>query len=292
MIPLQLKYKSEESNSASLWLERWTKSRFWDRPSEPKRNTDSKPRKKNDTSRTTEIEQEKLPKRSSRRLSSGSNAENGSMGSALDSEKGKRNPKKVSGNPVNTLQEHSPNEIDKVKRGPRKAVSDRSPVENGKPRQKTKPVADILDLTVEDSAEQSDPVDKFESRSPLDFQPMEEARDFEQKQSERRASLPAKFEPPQENVAQNSPKLPSYMAPTESVKAKLRSQGSPRFSPEMTEKNVLMRRHSLSSSTNSMLSNLSPRAHKLSRSAGKGPVRGDRSFSSSRDAGAGKALVH
>uniref|UniRef100_A0A803QNN6 non-specific serine/threonine protein kinase n=1 Tax=Cannabis sativa TaxID=3483 RepID=A0A803QNN6_CANSA len=109
-------------------------------------------------------------------------------------------------------------------------------------------------------------------------------RNDSQKTSERRASLPPKFDP-QENVVHDTPKLPSYMAPTESAKARLRGQGSPRLSRDVVEKNALLRRHSLSSSTNSMLTSLSPRASKLVQVTGKGVIRGDRSLSSSRDGG-------
>lgn len=375
-IPLQLQYGSGESNSASLWLERWTRSRFWEPFSEPKKNPDSK-------SRRTEQDRSK---RGVRRLS-GANVENGSAGSTLDSEKGKRNPKKVSSHPVNSALEHSPSEIEKVKRSlrktpePKKEVSDRSEAENGKSKNRTrKPlgtaapatpaisgqganvsaekskdvpmgspkqsnlatdipmaspkqstVAEAKDIPMESpkqsnvteskdipmsSPKQSNSekdkelqnadnsVDKLHCETSLDLQPMEsigKTEDIQElnqqlgskddsvlndnpKTSQRRASLPAKFEP-QENGSQNTPKLPSYMAPTESARAKLRGQGSPRFSRDVVEKNVLLRRYSLSSSTNSMLSSLSPRAHKLVQATGRGVIRGDRSLSSSRDGG-------
>ncbi|RZS08444.1 hypothetical protein BHM03_00039425 [Ensete ventricosum] len=48
-----------------------------------------------------------------------------------------------------------------------------------------------------------------------------------QKSSKRRASFPSKPEPLSEDALQNAPKLPSYMATTESAKAKLRGQVSP-----------------------------------------------------------------
>lgn len=100
--------------------------------------------------------------------------------------------------------------------------------------------------------------------------------------SQRRDSLTGKMDNP-ENVLPSLPKVPSYMAPTQSAKAKLRAQGSPRLSREVVEKNGVIRRHSLPSSTNSNLSTQSPRAQKLVQSAGKGPLR-EKSLSSSRDA--------
>ncbi|KAL0343905.1 UNVERIFIED_CONTAM: protein IQ-DOMAIN 31 [Sesamum angustifolium] len=50
----------------------------------------------------------------------------------------------------------------------------------------------------------------------------------------KRRSLPAKQEYP-ENISQNSPSVPSYMAATESAKAKLRAQGSSKFCEDGAE---------------------------------------------------------
>lgn len=290
-----------------------------------------------------ETEQDRS-KKSVRRLSGG-NVKNGSVQSASDSEKRKCNLSKVSSHPANSVQEHSPNEIEKVKPSLRKAPdlakesSDQSEVQNGKPKHRMRkpsgsPAPDISEqgARATDSAEklkdmevatpkQSDiekdmevqnadnSDDKLHCQPSLDLQPMDligktediqqlnqellckddGIRDDKQKTSQRRASLPAKFDP-QENASQNTPKLPSYMAPTESAKARVRGQGSPRLSRDVVEKNVLLRRHSLSTSTNSMLSSLSPRAHKLVQATGRGAIRGDRSLSSSRDGG-GKLLT-
>lgn len=109
-----------------------------------------------------------------------------------------------------------------------------------------------------------------------------------QKASQRRSSLPAKIDV-QENGLHSTPKVPSYMAPTESAKAKLRGQGSPRLAHDGIDKNGTTRRHSLPSSTSSKLSSLSPRVPRLVQTAGKGVVRVDRSLTSSRDGG-GKNL--
>ncbi|KAH9709435.1 hypothetical protein KPL70_013166 [Citrus sinensis] len=109
-----------------------------------------------------------------------------------------------------------------------------------------------------------------------------------QKASQRRSSLPAKIDV-QENGLHSTPKVPSYMAPTESAKAKLRGQGSPRLAHDGIDKNGTTRRHSLPSSTSSKLSSLSPRVPRLVQTAGKGMVRADRSLTSSRDGG-GKNL--
>ncbi|KAF2315946.1 hypothetical protein GH714_040741 [Hevea brasiliensis] len=75
-----------------------------------------------------------------------------------------------------------------------------------------------------------------------------------------------------ENGLQSGPALPSYMAATESAKAKLRAQGSPRFSQDGAEKNILARRHSLPSSANSKISSQSPRTRTV-HSGAKGGVK-------------------
>jgi hypothetical protein len=93
-----------------------------------------------------------------------------------------------------------------------------------------------------------------------------------------------------ENGIQSSPSLPSYMAATESAKAKLRAQGSPRFSQDGVEKNNVTRRHSLPSSTNSKISSESPRTQRAVHGSGKGGNKSDRSLLSSRD-GNGKMFA-
>ncbi|OVA09057.1 IQ motif [Macleaya cordata] len=103
-----------------------------------------------------------------------------------------------------------------------------------------------------------------------------------QKTSKRRASFPAKQEN-LENGLQNIPTLPSYMMATESAKAKLRGQGSPRFGHDGAEKNGFTRRHSLPSSTNGKMSSLSPRTQRVVQVNGKGGSKTDRSLLSSRD---------
>lgn len=336
--PLHLQYGSDEPNSAWQWLECWTRSRFWEPLSQPKKNLDSKSHMKHESFRTGETGQSKS--KINVRRTSNVNVENGSVSSTLDSEKYKRNSMKVTNHSVNSGQEHPQNETEKVKRNvrkapdPRKEVSDHSVVESGKQkhilRKPSGPAApDVVEQCTSDSfkkledvgvalSKQSDiernvelpttddPVDKLHYHSPLDLQPIESNRKTDgvqgmnpesnskddcisnenQKTSQRRASLPAKFDH-QENRVHNTPRVPSYMAPTESAKAKLRQQGSPRFSWDVVEKNGTTRRHSLSSSTNSKLSSLSPRAQKLVQATGRGLIRTDRSLTSSRD-GSGK----
>ncbi|XAR71233.1 hypothetical protein NMG60_11028403 [Bertholletia excelsa] len=107
----------------------------------------------------------------------------------------------------------------------------------------------------------------------------EEDQTKENQKTRRRRSFPGKQEYP-ESVSQNTPTLPSYMAATESAKAKLRAQGSPRLAQDGAE-NGFIRRHSLPSSANGKLS--SPRIQRpVIQANGKGS-RSDRSLLSSRD---------
>ncbi|KAK8530855.1 hypothetical protein V6N12_013355 [Hibiscus sabdariffa] len=103
--------------------------------------------------------------------------------------------------------------------------------------------------------------------------------------SGRKASNPPKQDRT-ENGTQSSPALPSYMAATESAKAKLKLQGSPHSAPDGGDKSNLTRRQSLPSSANNKISSQSPRTHRQVHSEKVG--KSDRSTLSSRD-GNGKA---
>ncbi|GMJ15141.1 IQ-domain 30 [Hibiscus trionum] len=100
----------------------------------------------------------------------------------------------------------------------------------------------------------------------------------ENQKTGRKASNPAKQDHP-ENGPQISPPLPSYMAATESAKAKLRLQGSPRPGQDGDDKNNLPRRQSLPFSANSKSSSQSPRGQRLVH-AGKEGSKSDRPLSS------------
>lgn len=115
-----------------------------------------------------------------------------------------------------------------------------------------------------------------------DLSEKEDMTCHENQKSSRKTSVAAKQERA-ENGLQNSPTLPSYMAATESAKAKLRVQGSPRFGQEGVEKNNITRRHSLPSLTNSKISSQSPRTQRLVQAGGKAGNKSDRSLSASRD---------
>ncbi|CAI9758642.1 unnamed protein product [Fraxinus pennsylvanica] len=110
-----------------------------------------------------------------------------------------------------------------------------------------------------------------------ELSPKEEHNSKEKVKIGRRKSLPAKQEYP-ENASLS---LPSYMAATESAKAKLRAQGSSNI--EDVAENGFERRHSLPALTNGKLSSLSPRMQKPIQASGKGGSKKNRSLVSSRD---------
>ncbi|CAN4079353.1 unnamed protein product [Withania somnifera] len=96
----------------------------------------------------------------------------------------------------------------------------------------------------------------------------------------RRKSLPTKQDN-SENISQNTPNVPSYMAATQSAKAKLKAQGSPKVSDDGAE-NGFVRRHSLPSSANGKLNSLSPRMQKPGQANGQGGNK-NKPISSSKD---------
>lgn len=102
----------------------------------------------------------------------------------------------------------------------------------------------------------------------------------ENQRARRRKSLPAKQEH-KECVSQNSPTVPSYMAATESAKAKLRAQAAAKLAEEGVE-NGFTRRQSLPSAT-AKPSLHSPRVHKPSQANGKGVTKPNKSQISPRD---------
>ncbi|PWA87709.1 hypothetical protein CTI12_AA126200 [Artemisia annua] len=110
---------------------------------------------------------------------------------------------------------------------------------------------------------------KVDTESPMNVEinGKEHYSSKENQKTRRRKSFPAKQELP-ESVLQNTPTLPSYMAATESAKAKLRAQAAARAAEDGAE-NGFMRRHSLPSSTGK-LSLQSPRAHRPLQASVKG----------------------
>ncbi|KAL9270850.1 IQ-DOMAIN 31-like protein [Drosera capensis] len=127
------------------------------------------------------------------------------------------------------------------------------------------PERNVKDENVPPSNEKS----KYKEDSPL----------VKYQKSARRVTFPVKRDRlvTLNNGVQNIPKLPSYMAATESAKAKLRGLGSPRLSQDGMNKNIISRRHSLPY-TNGKLNSPSPRTLKPAQVMGKGCNKRERSL--------------
>lgn len=145
---------------------------------------------------------------------------------------------------------------------------------------------DMLDMSSDNPTVEQNPLGNFEKSEigvPVneDLNAKGDQNGIENQRSRRRRSLPAKEEYP-ENTSQNTPTLPNYMAATESAKAKLRMQGSIKFSEDGVD-NALLRRHSLPTAINGKSNSLSPRIQKLAQVNGKGSAKSNTLLSSSRD---------
>ncbi|KAK8259854.1 hypothetical protein V6Z12_D13G082900 [Gossypium hirsutum] len=257
VLPLQLQYVPEEPNSSWQWLQRWTMSHFWLSPLKPVRSGKTK--------------------RSILKLSN-AKVVNGSSHSTLEHEKNKRGLRRVSGNSAaDSVRKHPQNELERVKRSLRK-LSDSSKEESAeKIRDVAATLSELSILEADMKMSSEDPsLGELSSKD-------EQVGDESSNTNQRRASFPAKIDN-QANGLNHMPKVPSYMAPTASAKARLRGQGSPMFTPEAVEKNGLNRRYSLPSSTNSNTSSQSPHGQRRVRVAGKGANISDKSQSSSKDA--------
>ncbi|XP_030544363.2 protein IQ-DOMAIN 28-like [Rhodamnia argentea] len=321
--PLHLQYGRGDPNSSYMWLERWTKFRFWEASSLPKENSHSYPQSKHQN-----LENEQCShKQSVRRLPS-TDIKTDSNGLSLESNKPKRYPRNFSGHIVDSVHDKSENEIEKLKLNLRrtndfsKEVSDgvkanKKKMDESLGNERTSVTSLVLQQDVSHSSEveqesKIEVLSQFELKENLKAaasevqvdelqehlavvkaHPAEKMGPIEQKDASmngkheksthRRASLPAKIDQ-QENGKHPTTRVPSYMAPTESVKAKLRGQSSPRFAQGGIGMNGA-RRYSLPSSTNGEVGSFSPRALRLVEASGKGTIRSDKSLTSSRDFG-------
>lgn len=193
---------------------------------------------------------------------------------------------KVSSSPSDVGQQSIEDSADKMKRDNAVTLENEPDAETAREVASDGPMNTLLDECLPLELHPSQNISKEDDLSAIyrdlsmkDEQPC----DGSQKSSKRRASFSSKSEHNAENGLQNSPKLPSYMQTTESAKAKLRGQVSPRFGSESAEKNSTTRRHSLPSSMNGKQSSQSPRTQKLIQASGKGAFRNDRSLTSSGD---------
>ncbi|KAK8977269.1 hypothetical protein V6N11_021355 [Hibiscus sabdariffa] len=313
ILPLGLQYGPEEPNSSWQWLQRWTKSRFWRSPSKPIRSgkTNCSVRKPSNgkvvngsSHSTSEYEKNK---QGLRRGSGNSAADSVCEHPQNELERVKRNLRKLSDS-SKEVSDKCDVVNDKTKKTQKKPPSSNdSDVSEHEYAEKMRDVPATLSklsnleadlkLSSEDAsldepnicpavdlpdAENNGKIEQMPVTEELSSKD-EQVSDESSKANKRRDSFPAKIDN-QANGFNNNPKVPSYMAPTESVKARLRGQGSPRFTHEGAEKDGLNRRHSLPSSTNNNKSSPSSRAQTRVRVAGKGSIFSDKSQSSSKDA--------
>ncbi|CAA0828437.1 IQ-domain 30 [Striga hermonthica] len=312
-MPLSLQYDISEPNSALSWLERWSMTRFWDPPTRSKKIAKPKAHKKQPGPQISEPEAAGKSKRTIRK-------ENITLlASETDNNKPRRNPSKLAITQTESAQEQqAQSELERVKRNLRKVTSsslaEKSEAETEKPQggvEIAKP-PDVPELEIAIPADsdavvetvdfsetpvQNGPVDdvkietnetdvKIETAVSLDDDDESSVKEEKksnkdnQKIKKRRRSLPAKQEFA-ENISQNnSPSLPSYMAATQSAKAKLRAQGSSKFGEDGAEfSNNIARRHSLPGPANGKSSTLS----KPVQANGKGGSKTNAALTSSRD---------
>ena len=322
-MPLSLHYDPVEPNSAWDWLERWSSSQFWGPLSQPKCVPDAKSHRQQDGIQTGETQPSsakggvcKVPT---------VNVENNSLHPTSECEKPRRYLRKAMINRLQMKLRGVKRNLRKVAVS-NSVAPDRSETMTEKPKlnmQKvsSSTVSDAPQKGSNNSSEKvNDPIVEIppkplaleetlgmmhddhpagerlplETVEKIDKIPVvneelntKEDHTSKENQKSRRRSFPAKQEYP-ENVSQNTPTLPKYMQATESAKAKLRAQGSPRFGQDEME-NGFIRRHSLPASTSGKLSSMSPRVQRLAPSNGKGGGKSYGSPSSSKD-GEGKNL--
>ncbi|KAI8543415.1 hypothetical protein RHMOL_Rhmol08G0216000 [Rhododendron molle] len=206
------------------------------------------------------------------------NFENTSTQPVSEFEKPKRNGCKVPSYPADSIQENPQNELEKKQTEGEESVTDSSE------KIKNRGIATVSELpdietTLEPLVVNEEPELLRDDETAVETQPLDSSGKDESmavsngelssredltvdeiKESAQKAAPLAKHEH-SENGIQNRPMLPSYMAATESAKAKLRAQGSPRLGQDV-EKHSLPRRHSLPASTNSKVGSASPRAYR------------------------------
>ncbi|GAA0144582.1 hypothetical protein LIER_04995 [Lithospermum erythrorhizon] len=314
-MPLSLQYDSSEPNSSWNWLERWSSVRLWEPLPQLKKKPSLKAQSKrtfkkvratltsnNMVPNTTEIDK---PRRNSRKVPN-HHSDSVTELSQNELERVKRNLKRVSA-PSALPSETSEIEIEKaldnlpkVLNSPTLDVCEKGPEDYfekltdaeiiEKPSiTEDPPTSSNVDKPIDvQCSEHPAPQDlengqKVESNPSVDGElNSKDQQVSKDNQKTRRRSLPTKQECP-ENVSQNSPSLPSYMAATKSAKAKLRAQGAPKVEEDGNNvKKGNVRRHSLPSSTNAKASS-SPRMHRPLQANGKGGNNNNRPQTSSKD---------
>lgn len=310
VMPVHLHYGPEEPNSCEEWLVRWTMSQIW----QPRSKPETLPRRKDqDVEADIAMSKHSGRKVHSRKMQNGSNHSTSSV-----------SEKKKSSHLVDSVLQNPGSEIKKVKHGLKKmsspvlekpvqsevdterkrpshgkssSVTADEPLKNSEgtveiptnvaPPQETLEVDDTHHKSTTDAVDKKSITDNREDDTPVVNEDSCTTHDNnegnESNKVNRRVSLPAKHD-----VDASTPttrKVPSYMVPTKSAKAKLKEQASPRFGQDVAEKNAVTRCHSLPSPMNGKLSSSpSPRVQRLVQASAKEGIKIDRSLSTSRDA--------
>lgn len=322
-MPLTLQYDLFEPNSAQNWLERWSTSHVWESPSRTKKISTAKSHRKaaqivepdsgksrrtirkvsaasnGDNGDTASLEMDK-PKRMPRKITPTEPVQEHPQ---TELERVKRSLKKVSASAA-VASEKSETEPEKPKIVTNPAVPNEDIIySSDKPA-----VADVVDdspvlledtskITAVDEPVETPLVDHpvLETQSsengekidnnlilPEEVSIKDEETGKENHKIRKRRSLPAKQEYA-ENISQNTPSLPSYMAATESAKAKLRAQAAAKIAEDAAAEYNQARRHSLPASTNGKLTSLSPRIQKPVQANCKGGSKMNKPMTASRD---------
>ncbi|KAL7609322.1 hypothetical protein Lser_V15G13060 [Lactuca serriola] len=207
----------------------------------------------------------------------------GNLVISTETEKPKPTLRKVSTQQPESIPEQSHSELEKVKQSLRKisvsmaaASGQGPPPPPPEPESEPKPEPEP-EQGPADPEPETEPKPKPEPEPEPELPVNLESNGKEHLKTKRRKSLPAKQEHV-ECVLQNTPVLPSYMAATESAKAKLRAQAVAEDGGE----NGFIRRHSLPSSTGK-LSLQSPRVQKPLQANGKGWIKSNKAQICAKD---------
>ncbi|KAK4263424.1 hypothetical protein QN277_028831 [Acacia crassicarpa] len=318
-VPLHLNFDPGEPNSTWKWLERWTRSNYWAGLPESEKKHDLKSNEKSTHCQTIEHNKGK-PKRNIKKASGLKVDDDSNSKSNTLKQPAKKVSSHLMQSSREHPQKERKNRIKKTSM---QSVSNSSEVDPEKKKHITgkllvNDVTDVSDHRATDSADKMKSVGvpkpkQSDLEKSLGFQAKDEnghsrknpiadsqtslknGKEVIQGDSEdlkingnpqnslRRASLPPSFNDQDNKSSHNTPRVPSYMAPTESAKAKLRAQGTPGFAGDLLDKIGINRRHSLTTSLNGRFSLFSPRTERLLNTSSRGVIRTDRSLSSLRD---------